>query len=495
MIGKMFGVLVVRNKQNELGYLTAFSGKLAGVNDLPYFVPPIFDMLKPDGFYRKEEESINDLTIQLKELEKNVAYLEAKSKYEQLEELSKKAIEEEHQDLITARKKRRAHKRAAIDTMQPAAYEALLEIQKEESLRLKYFFNKTNESWSEKLKLEKTKVDVFQNRIDKIKEKRKEKSSILQNKLFDQYHFLNINGKTKGVASIFESTYFRVPPAGAGECAAPKLLQYAFKNNMQPICMAEFWWGASPGAEVRKSKQFYPACRGKCEPILGHMLSEMEVDENPLLSNPALGQKLEIIYEDEDIAVINKPPEFLSVPGKNIVDSVQIRMKTKYPKATGPLIVHRLDMSTSGLMLIAKNKEVHRLLQKQFIKHTIVKKYVALLDGLVENEIGKINLPLRVDLNNRPQQMVCYEHGKQAITEWKVLKRSNGNTRIQFQPITGRTHQLRLHAAHKDGLNIPIVGDDLYGVKKDRLHLHAEYIQFTHPTSLEVLELKVPANF
>ncbi len=495
VIGKMFGVLVVRNIKNEIGYLTAFSGKLAGVNDLPVFVPPIFDMLKPDGFYRLEELNINDLTIELAALEKNQAYIEAKEKYTVLKKEAEAAIESERQALISARQKRRSYKREAVKTMSNEDYNALLEVQKEESLKIKYFFNKANKLWEDRLAEEKSKVDVFQDKIDQLKSKRKDMSNALQQKLFDQYHFLNINGESKDVASIFESTFFRVPPAGAGECAAPKMLQYAFKNNYQPICMAEFWWGASPGAEVRKSKQFYPACRGKCEPILGHMLSGMDVDENPLLSNPALGQHIDTIYEDEDLAVINKPAEFLSVPGKNIVDSVQLRMKAKYPEATGPLIVHRLDMSTSGIMLIARSKEIHRLLQKQFIKHTIVKKYVAILDGIVHEDSGKIDLPLRVDLNNRPQQMVCHEHGKQGLTEWKVLERKENQTRIQFRPITGRTHQLRLHAAHKDGLNTAILGDDLYGVKKDRLHLHAEYIQFTHPTTNKLIEFLVPANF
>jgi len=495
VIGKMFGVMVVEDEKNQIGYLMAFSGKLAGVNNLPGFVPPIFDMLKPDGFYKKEEIEINKFTVKLKELESNLEYLAAKESCSKAEERAKQEIEKEKQLMIAARQKRRAHKREMIGVLSNEDYRILLEKQKEESLRIKYFFNKASDSWTEKLNAEKEKLAVFQNEIDKLKEIRKEMSNILQKKLFDQYHFLNIKGETIGVEKIFESTFFRVPPAGAGECAAPKLLQYAFKNKMKPICMAEFWWGASPSAEVRKSEQFYPACRGKCEPILGHMLSSMEVDENPMLQNPALGQQLTFIYEDDHMAVINKPPEFLSVPGKNIIDSVQIRMKTKFPNATGPLIVHRLDMSTSGIMLIAKSKEIHRKLQRQFIKHTIVKVYVAVLDGTVNGENGVINLPLRVDLNNRPQQMVCHEHGKQAITEWEVIHKSEGQTRIRFRPITGRTHQLRVHAAHSDGLNMAIVGDDLYGVKKDRLHLHAAYIAFTHPVTDQNIEFQVDPEF
>ncbi|MND52220.1 Ribosomal large subunit pseudouridine synthase A [compost metagenome] len=259
--------------------------------------------------------------------------------------------------------------------------------------------------------------------------------------------------------------------------------------------MAEFWWGQSPKSEIRIHGQFYPACRGKCEPILAHMLEGVEMDENPMLTNPAEGRDVEIVYEDEALVVVNKPAEFLSVPGKNVQDSVYERMRLKYPNATGPLIVHRLDMSTSGIMLVAKTKESHKVLQEQFIKRTIKKRYIALLDGVVESEEGFIDLPLRVDLDNRPHQLVCYEYGKPACTKWEVVERKNNKTKIHFYPITGRTHQLRVHAAHPMGLNSPIVGDDLYGNKGERLHLHAEWIEFKHPTSKEIMTIQVEAEF
>ncbi|HSD14594.1 MAG TPA: RluA family pseudouridine synthase, partial [Flavobacterium sp.] len=326
-------------------------------------------------------------------------------------------------------------------------------------------------------------------------EERKQKSADLQQQLFDQYHFLNNKGETKSLCAIFETTALLKPPAAAGECAAPKLLQYAYLNNLQPIAMAEFWWGESPKSEIRKHGQFYPACRGKCEPILGHMLEGLKVDENPLLINPALGVQLETIYEDDYLAVINKPAEFLSVPGINIMDSVYERMKLKYPEATGPLIVHRLDMATSGILLIAKDKDSHKLLQGQFIRRTVKKRYTALLDGIVKEDEGEIDLPLRIDLDDRPRQLVCYEYGKPAKTKYKVVERTNQNTRIHFWPITGRTHQLRMHASHATGLNCPIVGDDLYGTKADRLHLHAEWIEFKHPVSRETMTFEVPAAF
>lgn len=259
--------------------------------------------------------------------------------------------------------------------------------------------------------------------------------------------------------------------------------------------MAEFWWGKSPSSEIRKHGFFYPACKSKCEPILTHMLEGLEMDENPMLINPAIGKNLDIVYEDAYLLVINKPGDFFSVPGKNIHDSVLNRMKMLYPEATGPLIVHRLDMGTSGLMLIAKTKEIHQHLQSQFIKRRIKKRYAALLDGIVDTDEGFINLPLRVDLDDRPRQLVCYEYGKSAQTAWKVVQRFDNQTKIHFFPITGRTHQLRLHASHPKGLNMPIKGDDLYGRKADRLYLHAEFLEFVHPITNEVVHVEVSAPF
>lgn len=259
--------------------------------------------------------------------------------------------------------------------------------------------------------------------------------------------------------------------------------------------MAEFWWGDSPRSEIRKHGQFYPSCRGKCEPILGHMLEGIELDDNPMLVVPSIGKELETIYEDDHILVINKPAEFLSVPGKTIKDSVYHRIQENFPDISGPIIIHRLDMSTSGIMLVAKNKHAHKAIQKQFIDRTIKKRYIALLDGLINEDSGFVELPLRTDINDRPRQLVCEEHGKHARTEWKVIERSEGTTRIHFFPVTGRTHQLRVHASHAKGLNTPIVGDDLYGKRSNRLHLHAEWIKFMHPVTRQTMELQVNADF
>ena len=494
-VGKMFGVLLVQNKQKEIGYLAAFSGKLAGVNHLSSFVPPVYDMLKEDGFYKQEEIKLNRLNNEIEALEKNPKIKELKESLEIEKELSVKSIAEFRGLIIESRKKRKIKRVDAEKKLDPAAYLLIKEDLAKESTKQKNELKKRIIYWEERIQKIVTDLEEIISKIEFIKDQRKKISNALQKKLFDQYHFLNNNGEKKSLCEIFKETPQITPPAAAGECAAPKLLQYAFEHELKPLAMAEFWWGESPKSAIRKHGLFYPACQGKCQPILGHMLQGMKVDENPLLNNPADGKNIEIVYEDEELLLINKPAEFLSVPGKTIQDSVYLRMKMKFPKATGPLIVHRLDMSTSGLMIIAKSKETHKYLQKQFIRRSVKKRYVALLDGLIEKDEGVIDLPLRVDLDDRPRQLVCYEYGKPAKTKWEVIERSNNKTKVYFYPITGRTHQLRVHSAHAKGLNTAILGDDLYGEKSNRLHLHAEAIEFTHPTTKELMRFEVEAQF
>jgi len=443
-IGKMFGVLVVCNHKNEIGFLSAFSGKLAGTNQHKYFVPPVFDMLTKQSHFLEEEEILNTLNVKIEKLELNNQYLNNLKKLEQIENLAKEEILKLRNKMILDKKERKIKRKIAKENLNSSALKVVLEQLAKESVTHKSFL------------------------------KKQEKEDLLD---------------------IFKKTAFEIPPAGAGECAAPKLLQYAFKNKLTPICMAEFWWGDSPKSEIKKHGQYYPSCQGKCKPILSHMLKGINVDKNPLDNNPAIGKELTIEYEDQDIVVVNKPAEFLSVPGKSISDSVYMRMKQKYPNASGPLIIHRLDMSTSGLMIIAKNKAIHQQIQDQFIKRTITKRYVALLAGIPVKTEKHIDLPLRLDINDRPRQLVCFEHGKKATTKWEIIEQKNNNTKVYFYPVTGRTHQLRVHAAHTLGLNCPIVGDDLYGKKSDRLHLHAESITFYHPKLGKNIQITTPACF
>ncbi|MCA5004646.1 RluA family pseudouridine synthase [Sphingobacterium bovistauri] len=495
IIGKMFGVLIVEDENGNLGYLAACSGKLAGTNQHRYFIPPIFDMLDPQGFFLQEEATINALNREIENLESNPKISALK---EQIE-LCKKLNEQELAEARALHKKNKAE-RKTIRTVQKEVlgtedYQELeLDLIKQ-SYRDQHEYDVLKMTCKNRLTAIEHELNTLVKEIEHKKESRKSKSSNLQNQLFDQYHFLNAKGEKRAVLDIFEEAINLLPPAGAGECAAPKLLQYAYLHDLKPICMAEFWWGAPPGSEVRKHRYFYPSCRGKCEPILGHMLQGLVVDPNPMLENPSADVDIEIIYEDQDIIVVNKPAEFLSVPGINVQDSVQTRILARSPEITGPVIIHRLDMSTSGILVIAKNKEAHQFIQDQFIQHTIQKRYTALLDGIITKNEGLIDLPLRVDLEDRPRQVLCYEYGKPARTKFKVVAIENNKTRIHYFPLTGRTHQLRVHSAHSKGLNTPIVGDDLYGKRADRLHLHAGYIQFVHPTTKKMIEFEVADPF
>lgn len=494
-LGKMFGVLVVRDKQGNLGYLAAFSGKIDGGYHYEGFVPPVFDAFIDGDYFLTESREFDDMAIQIDSLVHDKRHLDLVDRLNAEREIINEKISKQKEVLQLSRKRRKKERENLQKTLSKRDFEIIQSQHKQQSINDHFLYNEYAEYLNDKIAPLQEKVDNHNAILDALRLKRKNKSNDLQKWLFAQYKFANANCQYKDAIEIFKDRENPIPPAGTGDCAAPKLLQYAFTHGLKPITMAEFWWGKSPSSQDRKHKYFYPACRGKCEPILSHMLSETEIDQNPLLKNPAEGKKLKIVYEDDSLVVVNKPAEFLSTPGKHIYDSVQSRMKAKYPKATGPMIVHRLDMSTSGLLLIAKSTEVYRLLQSQFIERTIKKRYVALLDGDLASDNGKIELPLRIDLENRPYQIVCYEYGKHAITEWQVINKKDKRTRVYFYPITGRTHQLRVHAAHHLGLNTPIVGDDLYGIKGDRLCLHAESITFTHPISGDTITVSVNPDF
>ena len=463
--GKMFGVLVVKDAQGQTGYLAAFSGNLAGSNHHDYFVPPVYDLLNPDGYFKEEEARITSLNVILNEMKD----LNTQSNGNQI---LRSALNDKKKDL-------------------------------------------------ENINVETT--------IQALKEERKQRSIALQQWIFEQFVIQNARGEKIDLYSLFTEHAHRNPPAGSGECAAPKLLQYAYTHQLQPIAMAEFWWGDSPKGEIRRHGHYYPACRHKCEPILGFMLQGLDVEPNPLLTSNTDADQLETVYEDEYLLVVNKPAGMLSVPGKTGQASVLSILQERYPDATGPILVHRLDMDTSGLLLAAKDKDTHALLQKQFEGRTVKKRYIALLEGIPQAEPkGFIRLPLRPDFDNRPLQMVCYEYGKPAVTRYEIinviqpsfpviqseakdlntstnasqilppygrLNDKTGRTRIAFYPETGRTHQLRVHAAHPEGLNCPIVGDPLYGQPANRLHLHAERLEFRHPVTGQRLQIQKEAPF
>ncbi len=486
--GKMFGVLIVRTSNGQTGYLAAFSGNLCGSNSHSFFVPPVYDLLKPDGFFKIEEEQISAINHQIGQLQNCDRYLELQQKMERETVSSQQALSEARKVLKAAKEKREQRRLHRPNENEQAAMIRESQYQKAEFKRLERY-------WKEQISEIKTELESFSSQIEALKAERRNRSAALQQKLFQQFNFLNAKGETKNLCAIFEETVQKTPPAGAGECAAPKLLQYAYLSGLSPIAMAEFWWGESPKTEIRHHGYYYPSCRGKCEPILRHMLQGLDVEPAPS-ERYSLSQNMpEILFEDQWLLVLHKPEGVLSVPGKSEEQSIYSLLRARYPEATGPLVVHRLDMATSGLLLAAKTQEVHRHLQAQFENRSIKKRYIALLDGILPEEEGVIDLPICPDYLDRPRQMVNEELGKTAITRYQVMDRRNGQTRIAFFPLTGRTHQLRVHAAHPLGLNCPIVGDELYGRKAERLYLHAEYLEFIHPVSGQRMVIEKKAEF
>lgn len=486
--GKMFGVLIVQTVTGETGFLTAFSGILAGKNLHDYFVPPIYDLQQPQGFFRVEEDRITAINIRIRQLQTDKEYIACKDRLDETIRRANRSIEEAKEQLKASQRNREAKRQANPGESELVAMIRESQFQKAELKRLK-------QQWNERIEALQSEVKAFESIIEKLKTERKNRSAALQQQLFEQFRILNARGEIRDLCDIFSETEQKTPPAGAGECAAPKLLQYAYLHHLKPIAMAEFWWGNSPKAEIRRHGYYYPACKTKCEPILNHMLQGLNVEANPLTNNIHCNTELEIIWEDEWLVAVNKPAGMLSVPGKMDIDSVYQRLVTRYPDATGPMIVHRLDMATSGLLLIAKTKAVHQNLQAQFKNRTVKKRYIALLDGSIPFDEGTIDQPLCPDPQDRPRQIVNEEYGKPAITNYHVLERSPKHTRIAFYPLTGRTHQLRVHAAHPQGLNTPIIGDELYGKKADRLYLHAESLEFIHPVTGQTILLENKAEF
>ena len=400
--GKMFGILVVE-RDGDLGYLAAYSGQIDILEDDDFFVPPVFDYLQPDGYFKQEEAVISRINHNILLLENDEANDNSKD-------------------------------------------------------------------------------------IDNLKNERKSRSQALQQWLFSHFIMLNANGERRDLLDIFSETPIKFPPSGAGECCAPKLLQYAFLNGMRPLRIAEFWWGESPKREIRHHLHFYPACRGRCLPILSFMMQGLNVEEDPQQSYTHT--EMNIVYEDDWIIVVDKPAGMLSVPGRLSRTSVQSLLQERNPNI---LLCHRLDMDTSGLIVAAKDEATYKHIQKQFLDRTVKKRYRAIVlpknaDSFHVGDKGTIDLPLASDYFERPCQIVDFAHGKRAITEWRVEAIINNQSSTINQevsllliPHTGRTHQLRVHCASVLGLNAPIKGDPLYGVKSSRLYLFAEYLEFIHP--------------
>ena len=530
--GKMFGVLIVEKNDKEIGYLAAYSGQIGGRSDWKGFVPAVFDYLQPDGYFKTHEAKITELNQRIAHLINNPEIKETERILNKLHKVQEHKLNLHKMQITEAKAKRDARRQEASlhpDTkgLTPEEEQAMIK----ESQFLKAELRRFKKLISQKTPLEEM-YDNYQKGLQEIKQLRKSDSDELQKWLFSQFKMLNDKGESKDLLEIFKEFNQMVPPAGSGECCEPKLLQYAFEHGLKPIQMAMFWWGESPKEEIRHHLHFYPACNGKCKPIL-HWMLPADVFEQAS-ADAYIYNKVEILYEDQELAVIHKPEGMLSVPGKDAQQpSIYSWARKQFPEATGPLIVHRLDMATSGLMVIAKTEFAYHRLQEQFTSHQVQKRYVAIvcckdkdMAQRIKDAAKMISLPLMPDYLDRPRQIVNHEQGKEAITEYEVLgseerrvkseefnsaanhevpssnlKAQSSNLKVQcirlaLYPKTGRTHQLRVHCAHREGLDAPILGDPLYGnVKADRLHLHAEAITFKHPLTGKEIHIERKADF
>lgn len=477
--GKMFGVLVVE-KEGEYYYLAAYSALLAGSNKWPWFVPAIYDLQEPGSYFQEEEKRIEGITAEINKTLTSRELSKAKDDLKNIEDAAATAIEAQKLVMASGKMMRDIQRSMGIPEEQ-----LIRESQKQKAdlKRLKVQFDKD-------IQAAKAPVKAFEEHVETLKTERATRSQALQRWLFEQYQVLDAEGAAVALPTLFKD----LPPSGSGECCAPKLLQCAYQHGLKPLCMAEFWIGASPKEELRIEGHFYPACRNKCRPILAHMLHGLDVEPNPVLErNQQMVKNLEIIYSDKDIVVVNKPSGMLSVPGNEEVPSVKDEIQRLFPKATGPLIVHRLDMDTSGLMVLALHFSAYKNLQKQFEEHRVQKRYVALVERQLSGT-GEIHLPLCANPDDRPRQMVSETYGKEAHTRFDVVN-SGPISRLHLWPMTGRTHQLRVHCAHPDGLNAPIVGDNLYGTPAERLMLHAEELTIIHPRDGKPLTFSTKAPF
>ena len=551
--GKMYGVLVVEVPDGTRGFLAAHSGLLGGRNDWPWFVPPVYDAQQPDGHFKTHERLISALNREIALLQSSPELASARCLLDETRREAEATVATAR-DGVRERKARRDALRRAQPLMDEEQKAALIR----ESQHDKAELRRTVKAAEADVNRRKAAVADLESRIASLRRERRERSDSLQRWLFTQYSMLNARGESRTLTDIFADATHTLPPAGAGDCCAPKLLQHAYANHLRPLALAEFWLGTPPPTEVRHHLRFYPPCRSKCHPILRFMLqglpsplpgaedvypisatvadlSNAETGGNAVAcgeSYPQSARLIHILYEDDHMAVLSKPPGMLSVPGKDGRPSVESLVRSRYAIAPDvPVIVHRLDMDTSGLLLVALSREAHKALQRQFLDRTVSKRYVALLEGVPKHgtprvewrgdTTGTIDLPLRPDLDDRPRQLVDFDHGKPARTRFCLLRVVDGHQLVALTPVTGRTHQLRLHCAHRLGLDCPILGDPLYGSVSSsqasqngdsqngnsqdcgthtpdtprRLCLHAEQITFRHPVTGKLMTFREEADF
>ncbi|KAL3938394.1 MAG: hypothetical protein SGARI_001758 [Bacillariaceae sp.] len=520
---KMIGVLVVRDSAtSQLGFLRAYSGQQVDfIEAKDVWCPPVFgyQTTQPKSFWKEGEQQLERITLQIAALEHDPQRQEKLKALDKQIEAAEEALTKAKKRQKKAKKERKA-KRIAMEAAGPG-------VDFEEELRQEsaFYQREVKACKAELLQLQQAKEECG-NEIATLQKKRSKLSNDLTNRIFEGYQFLNARGESKNLLQLFRDTALKFPPGGAGDCAAIKLFQTCFTLGYKPIALAEFYWNPTGKGSntLFRHGQYSPCCRGKCEPILVHMLQGLPVQPNPLEANVGeiidkndnnsdVLHNLEIVYKDTHMIVVNKPAEILSVPGKTVSQSVQTEMRRRYPNATGPLLCHRLDLSTSGLLVVALTKTAHYHISKQFADRSIQKRYECLLEGVLPKSIpkaGKLDLPLAPDFIHRPMQMVDFESGKSATTHYEIqgverrilkdksltgMPCSRKVTRVHLYPHTGRTHQLRVHAAHPQGLNLPMVGDDIYGKREERLCLHAGLLQLRHPVTDRQLRFEVEVPF
>ena len=554
--GKMFGVLVVEYEDEEgalqRGFLAAYSGLLGGRNDWPYFVPPVFDAQQPDGHFKRTEREISAINREIAAIEHDPEYLQSVEQHEQTKKRLQAEVDAFKAEVDAAKARRDARRKSG---------ESLSEEEQAEMIRESQFMKAELRRRRKAMEQANSTLHIPHSTFLKsLQRKRKQMSDELQRWLFSAYRMLNAKGEERDLIDIFREYTHAMPPAGAGDCCAPKLLQYAYLHHLRPVCMAEFWWGESPASEIRHHLHYYPACRSKCLPILTHMLKGLDVAPNPLAQKRHTAEP-RVLYADEYIMVVDKPAGMLSVPGKaesvrsEFSDSANISVEEYFANLQLPTnsqlpteqftigeadnsklkiqnskflkAAHRLDMDTSGLLVLARTEEAYVELQRQFASRETVKRYEAVLSGVptqnsklkTQNSstqpsgcLEAISLPLIADINDRPRQRVDMEHGKPALTLYNIVevravdantavayttkKVDKGRTLIHLYPKTGRTHQLRVHCAHPLGLACPILGDPLYGTERaDRMYLHAAELTFRHPVTGETMHFLSPSGF
>ena len=554
--GKMFGVLVVEYEDEsgalQRGFLAAYSGLLGGRNDWPYFVPPVFDAQQPDGHFKRTEREISAINSEIAAIENDAEYLQSVEQHEQTKKRLQAEVDAFKAEVDAAKARRDARRKSG----EPLSEEEQAEMIRESQF-MKAELRRRRKAMEQAESILNTQHSTF---LKSLQRKRKQMSDELQRWLFAAYRMLNAKGEERDLIDIFREYTHAMPPAGAGDCCAPKLLQYAYLHHLRPVCMAEFWWGESPASEIRHHLHYYPACRSKCLPILTHMLKGLDVAPNPLAQKRHTAEP-RVLYADEYIMVVDKPAGMLSVPGKaesvrsEFSDSANISVEEYFANLQLPTnsqftteqftigeadnsklktqnskflkAAHRLDMDTSGLLVLARTEQAYVELQRQFASRETVKRYEAVLSGVptqnsklkTQNSstqpsgcLEAISLPLIADINDRPRQRVDMEHGKPALTLYNIVevravdantavayttkKVDKRRTLVHLYPKTGRTHQLRVHCAHPLGLACPILGDPLYGTERaDRMYLHAAELTFRHPVTDETMHFLSPSGF